>query len=61
MKAGIITWHKEINHGAVLQAYATQSYLEQHGCEAILLNHNRSEISINLWSLAQKTPKIPEM
>lgn len=47
MKAGIITWHKEINHGAVLQAYATQSYLEQHGCEAILLDHNRSEISMD--------------
>lgn len=47
MKAGIITWHKEINHGAVLQAYATQSFLEHHGCEAILLDHNRSEISMD--------------
>ncbi len=47
MKAGIITWHKEINHGAVLQAYSTQSFLEQNGCEAVLLDHVRSEISMD--------------
>lgn len=47
MKAGIITWHKEINHGAVLQAYATQCFLEQHGHDAVLLDHQRSEISMD--------------
>ena len=29
MKIGILTWHKECNHGAVLQAYASQEMLKK--------------------------------
>lgn len=41
MKIGILTWHKVLNHGAVLQAYALQSYLESLGYEVVLLNYDR--------------------
>lgn len=47
MKAGIITWHQEINHGAVLQAYALQRFLESNNCEVVLLDHSRSLISMD--------------
>lgn len=39
MKVGIITFHTAHNFGAVLQAYALQSYLLEHGHEAIILNY----------------------
>lgn len=41
MKIGILTWYKVLNHGAVLQAYALQSYLQSLGHEVVLLKYNR--------------------
>lgn len=41
-KVGILTWHKTLNHGAVLQAYASQKVLEGLGCEPILLDYERA-------------------
>lgn len=41
MKIGILTWHKAVNHGAVLQAYASQQTLKNLGCEAVILDHTR--------------------
>lgn len=38
MKVGILTWYKAINHGAVLQAYASCKVLESLGCEPIILD-----------------------
>ena len=42
MKNGILTWHKALNHGAVLQAYATQNFLKQNGINTIILDYERS-------------------
>lgn len=41
MRIGILTWHKAVNHGAVLQAYASQQVLRSIGCEAKILEHER--------------------
>lgn len=48
MKIGILTWYKEINHGAVLQAYASQMNLSNMGVETGLLDYDRkSEVNIS--------------
>ena len=33
MKAGILTYHRSHNYGAVLQAYALKTFLESKGCQ----------------------------
>lgn len=43
MKIGILTFHYAINHGAVLQAYATQELLRSMGHEVEVIDyHNRA-------------------
>ena len=42
VKVGILTWHKTLNHGAVLQAYASQKVLEGLGYEPVLLDYERA-------------------
>lgn len=42
MKIGILTWHKALNHGAVLQAYATQNFLKQNGIDSLILDYERN-------------------
>ena len=42
MEIGILTWHKALNHGAVLQAYATQNYLKNNGNDALVLDYDRT-------------------
>lgn len=48
---GLLTWHKSLNHGAVLQAYASQKFLEKHGYNCYLLDYDRNikvmETSLN--------------
>lgn len=44
MNIGILTWYKALNHGAVLQAYATQHVLYDNGYMSYLMNYDR-EIS----------------
>lgn len=39
MKIGILTWHKECNHGAVLQAYASQEMLKKLGANPVMLDY----------------------
>lgn len=39
-KIGIITCSKEANYGACLQAFATQSFLEQKGYDAEIINYS---------------------
>lgn len=38
MKVGVLTWFKAINHGAVLQTYASCQMLRQLGCEPVVLD-----------------------
>lgn len=44
MNIGILTWHKALNHGAVLQAYAIQQVLHQVGIESVVLDYQREVI-----------------
>ena len=39
MKIGILTWYKELNHGALLQAYASQQVLKSLGENVLLLRY----------------------
>ena len=38
MKVDIITLHAALNYGAILQAFATQEFFRQNGCEARIIN-----------------------
>lgn len=38
MKVDVITLHAAMNYGAVLQAFATQEFFRQNGCEARIIN-----------------------
>jgi hypothetical protein len=39
LKIGIVTFHSGINYGAVLQAYALQTYLQKSGHEPFFINY----------------------
>ena len=39
MKVGILTFHRAINYGASLQAWALQSYLIELGCECSIIDY----------------------
>lgn len=41
MKVGILTWHKALNHGAVLQAYASQNVIKGMNETPIILDYRR--------------------
>lgn len=41
MKVGILTWHKAINHGAVLQTYASCQVLRELNCIPVVLEYDR--------------------
>jgi len=40
MKIGIVTWHRATNYGAVLQAFALQTFLQQTGHEPYFIDHH---------------------
>ena len=44
---GILTWHKTVNHGAVLQAYALQEVLKSKGMNVIELDYYRDTKKYN--------------
>ena len=44
MKAGIVTIHTDFNYGAVLQAVATQKFLELNGVNAEIIDYENKEI-----------------
>ena len=44
MSVGILTWHRAVNHGAVLQAYASLRILEGLGVQPVLLDYERHAV-----------------
>lgn len=48
MKVGILTFHWATNYGAVLQAYALQTYLSQHGYDAQIIDYLPFTLKKNL-------------
>lgn len=44
LKVAIITFHRAINYGAVLQAYALSKYLEESGCDVQVLDYRSNAI-----------------
>lgn len=53
MKIGIITFNSAHNYGAVLQAWATQTYLEKQGYQAEIINLRLNVID-NVYKMAVK-------
>ena len=45
MSVGILTWHRAVNHGAVLQAYASMRVLADLGTDPMLLDYERHVIA----------------
>lgn len=43
MKIGILTFHAALNSGAVLQAYALQTYLSRQGYDVEVINYRRKK------------------
>ncbi|OUP32152.1 polysaccharide pyruvyl transferase family protein [Bacteroides sp. An19] len=41
MKIGILTFHRALNYGAVLQAYALQDYLRKQGLDAKIIDYRQ--------------------
>lgn len=39
MKVGVVTFHRAHNYGALLQAYAMQTFLKENGCDAFMLDY----------------------
>ena len=37
---GILTFHRSINYGSALQAYALKTYVEELGFDAFLIDYN---------------------
>lgn len=61
MKIGIVTFHRAMNYGAVLQAYALQKYLDTIGIDSDIIDYRCSYIEefykpIKAYSL--KSPKV---
>lgn len=54
MKIDIITLHAVQNYGSVLQAFATQEFLKQHGCDVTIINYIRENVKyenlLESWS-----------
>ena len=49
MNFGILTWYKSVNHGAVLQAYASQRFLESNGIVNSLIDYEREIMLCQTW------------
>lgn len=49
MNIGILTWFKSLNHGAILQAYASQRFLESNGYNNILIDYDRKIELCQTW------------
>lgn len=47
-KVGILTFHNALNYGAVLQAFALQTKLEELGCDAFILNYSNQYVKTRL-------------
>lgn len=50
MKIGIVTFHKAINFGAILQAYALQTKLKELGHEPFFIDNNNT-LSLLRWDM----------
>ena len=48
MKAGIVTFHKALNYGAVLQAYALQETLKRLNCDTYIVNYTSQYMNLSL-------------
>ena len=46
MKIGIITFHRALNYGAVLQAYALQNYLKTLHADSFIIDYRSSAIEL---------------
>ena len=46
MKIGILTFHRAENFGAVLQAYALQTFLKKHGMDPYIIDYRCKKIEI---------------
>ena len=55
MKVGLITLSCAYNYGAVLQAYATERFLNQHGYDAVLIDYVTERYQIDTKDYVYKT------
>ncbi|MCR5606721.1 MAG: polysaccharide pyruvyl transferase family protein [Treponema sp.] len=52
MEVGILTFHRAVNYGAVLQAYALQDKIEQMGHEAEIIDYRCKKVEEDVSPLA---------
>lgn len=61
MKIGIITFHRALNYGAVLQAYALQEYLNTIGIDSEIIDYRSEYIEIFYKQIKENPLKNPKM
>lgn len=61
MKIGIITFHWATNYGAMLQAFALQTYLESKGNEVYIINYKPKKYDFNLRNLLFSPSKLKNL
>ena len=44
MRVGILTFHRALNYGAVLQCYALQKVLESKSCDVEIIDYRQEGI-----------------
>ena len=57
MKIGILTFHWGTNYGAIIQAYALQTYLEKNGHEVYIINYRPKRFKKSLINCF-RTPRV---
>ena len=59
-KVGLITFHNSINYGVFLQAYALQTFIEQAGYEAAIIDYNKFTENKKKKSIAYRIKHLKE-
>lgn len=51
MRIGIITFHRAINYGALLQVYALSQFLREQGHDVKIIDYHRTKENVKIFSL----------
>lgn len=60
-KAGILTFHRAVNYGAVLQAYALQAFMNENGIDVEVIDYRNSKIEEQYKPVRMKFHNIKEL
>lgn len=56
-KIGILTFHRAVNYGAVLQAYSLVTCLQELGCDVEIIDYRNKKIESTYYSIVKTIPR----